>query len=126
MYLVVGAGLAGMSAAITLQKSGAEVVVVEATDRAGGRVASDVIDGFTLDRGFQLINANYPEIKKGNYLANVAFEVAPRTVGVSSADAITRLGDPRSALLSIFSKQNWQPICEGEFSKVSRNKAARE
>ena len=44
MYLVVGAGLAGMSAAITLQKSGDEVVVVEASDRAGGRVASDLID----------------------------------------------------------------------------------
>jgi phytoene dehydrogenase-like protein len=53
MYLVVGAGLAGMSAAITLQKNGADVVVVEASDRTGGRVASDQIDGFTLDRGFQ-------------------------------------------------------------------------
>ena len=35
MYLVVGAGLAGLSAAITLQKSGAEVAVLEASDRAG-------------------------------------------------------------------------------------------
>jgi protoporphyrinogen oxidase len=122
MYLVVGAGLAGMSAAITLQKSGAEVVVVEATDRAGGRVASDVIDGFTLDRGFQLINANYPEIKKGNYLANFAFKIAPRTVGVSSADGITRLGDPRAALFSIFSSKTGSLLAKASFLKYLATK----
>jgi len=105
MYLVVGAGLAGMSAAITLQKNGAEVAVLEASDRAGGRVASDQIDGFTLDRGFQLINANYSEIKKGNYLNGADFQVAPRTVGVATSDGITKLGDPRSAMFSIFSSK---------------------
>jgi protoporphyrinogen oxidase len=105
MYLVVGAGLAGMSAAIALQNYGAEVTVLEASDRAGGRVASDQIDGFTLDRGFQLINANYSEIKKGNYLEGVDFQVAPRTVGVASTSGITRLGDPRSAFFSIFSRK---------------------
>ena len=115
MYLVVGAGLAGMSAAITLQKSGDEVVVVEASDRAGGRVASDQIDGFTLDRGFQLINANYSEIKNGNYLEGVDFKVAPRTVGVASADGITRLGDPRSAMFSIFSTKTGSIFAKASF-----------
>jgi phytoene dehydrogenase-like protein len=38
--------------------------VLESSDRPGGRVTSDVIDGFVCDRGFQLINANYPEIKR--------------------------------------------------------------
>jgi len=52
MFLVIGAGLAGLSAALTLQKSGAQVAVLESSDRAGGRVATDKIDGFTLDRGF--------------------------------------------------------------------------
>ncbi len=116
MYLVVGAGLAGMSAAITLQRSGAEVVVVEASERAGGRVASDQIDGFILDRGFQLINANYSEIKGGNFLEGVDFKVAPRTVGVASADGITRLGDPRSALSSIFRFGFSFKCCLCEFS----------
>lgn len=115
MYLVVGAGLAGMSAAITLQKEGAEVAVLEASDRVGGRVASDVIDGFILDRGFQLINANYSEIKRGNYLDGIAFQVAPRTVGVSSADGITRLGDPRSAIFSIFSSKTGSIFAKANF-----------
>lgn len=106
MYVVVGAGLAGMAAALTLQKSGAEVTVVESSDRAGGRVATDYIDGFALDRGFQLINANYSEIKRWNLLAEIEFKIAPRTVGVATASGIVRLGDPRSALLSIFSRKS--------------------
>lgn len=122
MYLVVGAGLAGMSAAITLQKEGAEVAVLEASDRVGGRVASDVIDGFILDRGFQLINANYSEIKRGNYLDGIAFQVAPRTVGVSSADGITRLGDPRSALRSTFSKKTGSALAKVNFLKYLATK----
>jgi len=39
--VVIGAGLAGMNAAIQLQNAGREVVVLEAADRAGGRVQSD-------------------------------------------------------------------------------------
>jgi protoporphyrinogen oxidase len=104
MVLVIGAGLAGLSAALTLQKSGCEVTVLEATDRPGGRVATDEIEGFILDRGFQLVNANYPEIKRGGYLEGVDFKVAPRTVGISTSNGLVRLGDPRSALFSIFSK----------------------
>ena len=49
---VVGAGLAGLSAALTLQEAGCSVRIIEASDRPGGRVASDVIDGFILDRRF--------------------------------------------------------------------------
>ncbi len=90
MVLVIGAGLAGLSAALTLQKNGCEVTVLEATDRAGGRVATDEIDGFILDRGFQLINANYSEIKRGGYLDGVDFKVAPRTVGISSSSGLVR------------------------------------
>lgn len=105
MVLVIGAGLAGLSAALTLQEKGCEVTVLEAAEKAGGRVATDEIDGFILDRGFQLINANYPEIKRGGYLRGIDFKVAPRTVGISSSIGIVRLGDPRRAFFSIFSKE---------------------
>jgi protoporphyrinogen oxidase len=115
MYLVIGAGLAGMSAAITLQKSGAQAAVLEASDRAGGRVATDKIDGFNLDRGFQLINANYSEVKRGNYLDGVAFKVAPRSVGVSTTNGIVKLGDPRNAPLSIFAKATGNLFAKAAF-----------
>jgi protoporphyrinogen oxidase len=115
MYVVVGAGLSGMAAALTLQKSGAEVTVVESSDRVGGRVATDYIDGFTLDRGFQLINANYSEVKRWNLLAEIDFKIAPRAVGVATATGIVRLGDPRGALLSIFSARSGSIYAKASF-----------
>jgi phytoene dehydrogenase-like protein len=59
--VVVGAGLAGLRAAQLLAAAGRDVVVLEAADAIGGRVRTDRIDGFTLDRGFQLYNPAYPE-----------------------------------------------------------------
>jgi glycine/D-amino acid oxidase-like deaminating enzyme len=57
--VVVGAGLA---AARHLSRAGREVVVLEAAEAVGGRVRTDVLDGFRCDRGFQVINTGYPEI----------------------------------------------------------------
>lgn len=59
--VVVGAGLAGLSAARQMAIHGLDVRVIEAADDVGGRVRSDYVDGFTLDRGFQLYNPAYPE-----------------------------------------------------------------
>ena len=106
MYVVIGAGLAGMAAALTLQESGADVALIDAADRPGGRVASDEIEGFILDRGFQLINGNYAEIKRWSLLEGVDFKLAPRTVGISTVDGVIRLGDPRTALLSSLSSKS--------------------
>lgn len=78
--VVIGAGLAGMNAAIQLQNAGREVVVLEAADRAGGRVQTDQIDGFTCDRGFQLINAKYPELAALNILGELDFRLDRKSV----------------------------------------------
>lgn len=60
--VVVGAGLAGLAAASALQRAGRDVVVLEASDGVGGRVRTDVVDGFRLDRGFQVLLTAYPEL----------------------------------------------------------------
>lgn len=57
---IVGAGLAGLSCALTLHERGIPVHVFEAADRVGGRVRTDVVDGFLLDRGFQVLLTAYP------------------------------------------------------------------
>jgi protoporphyrinogen oxidase len=62
--IIVGAGLAGLTAALELQKAGKKVVVLEATEEPGGRVASEVVDGFILDKGFQVLLTAYPEAQK--------------------------------------------------------------
>ena len=61
--VVVGAGLAGLRAAQVLCRRGLDVVVLDAADRPGGRVATDVVDGFRCDRGFQVLNTSYPALR---------------------------------------------------------------
>lgn len=62
--VVVGAGLAGLSCAVTLHHAGVPVVLLDASDGVGGRVRSDHVDGFTLDRGFQVALTAYPEMHR--------------------------------------------------------------
>ena len=59
---VIGAGLSGLAAARQIQQSGLSVVIVESSDAVGGRVRTDNVDGFLLDRGFQVLLTAYPEL----------------------------------------------------------------
>jgi phytoene dehydrogenase-like protein len=61
---IVGAGLAGLSCAVALHDAGIPVRVFEASDGAGGRVRTDHVDGYTLDRGFQVALTAYPEMHR--------------------------------------------------------------
>ena len=71
--VVVGAGLAGLTCAIYLQRSGLNVTVLESGDRVGGRVKTDSVNGFLFDHGFQVINPSYSEIKRLDALAGLEF-----------------------------------------------------
>ena len=62
--LVVGAGLAGLSCARQLHEKGVSVQILEACDGVGGRVRTDHVDGFLLDRGFQVLLTAYPEAQR--------------------------------------------------------------
>lgn len=62
--VVVGAGLAGLTAARTLADAGREVVLLEASDAPGGRVRTDLVHGFRLDRGFQVLLTAYPDVAR--------------------------------------------------------------
>ncbi len=60
---VIGAGVAGLACARALEESGLGVRVLERSARVGGRVGTDVIDGFRCDRGFQWLNSSHPDIR---------------------------------------------------------------
>jgi len=102
--VVIGAGLAGLSATLELQSQGVDVVLLEASDRTGGRVASDYIDGFICDRGFQLINSRYPSLIELDVLDEIDFVLAPRVIEVSLGTSRHIAGDPRKAPLSTLDK----------------------
>ena len=59
--VIVGAGLAGLACAWRLTQLGRQCQVLEASDAVGGRVRTDTVDGFRLDRGFQVLLTAYPE-----------------------------------------------------------------
>ncbi|MEU5398280.1 NAD(P)/FAD-dependent oxidoreductase [Streptomyces sp. NPDC005963] len=78
--LVVGAGLAGLACAVDLLRAGLSVRVVEASDGVGGRMRSDRHEGFVIDRGFQVFNTSYPQVKRR--LSLPALKLRPFTPGV--------------------------------------------
>ncbi|MDT9684514.1 NAD(P)/FAD-dependent oxidoreductase [Streptomyces sp. TRM76323] len=100
--VVVGAGLAGLAAAHHLSSAGLAVRVLEAAPRVGGRMATDHVDGFRLDRTGQLLNTSYPELHR---VAGVDVGTLRRFqpgVLVHSGGRLHRTGEvrggPRSAL----------------------------
>ena len=61
---IIGAGISGLVAARVLEEHGYAPVIYEASDSVGGRVKTDVIDGYQLDHGFQVLLDAYPMAKK--------------------------------------------------------------
>ena len=62
--VIIGAGLAGLSCALSLQDASVPVTLLEASDAPGGRVRTDMVEGFRLDRGFQVMLTAYPEARR--------------------------------------------------------------
>ena len=62
--LIVGAGMAGLACARTLHNAGVPFVLFDSDEEVGGRVRTDEVDGYRLDRGFQVLLTAYPEAQK--------------------------------------------------------------
>ncbi|MFF9562269.1 FAD-dependent oxidoreductase [Leifsonia sp. NPDC014704] len=84
--IVIGAGLAGLRCAAELAARGREVVVLEASDRVGGRQRTDRVDGFTLDRGFHVLNTAYPAVRAAVDVDSLSVAAFPTAVRVRRAD----------------------------------------
>ncbi|MFZ4597288.1 MAG: protoporphyrinogen/coproporphyrinogen oxidase [Terrimicrobiaceae bacterium] len=96
MIAIVGAGLAGLSCAQELQRRGREFAVFEADDEPGGRVRSEHVDGFTLDRGFQVILSSYPAVEKAVNIPALQPRYFEQGALLWNSGRLTRLASPFS------------------------------
>jgi len=92
--VIVGAGLAGLTCARALQARGVSCLVLEADNVVGGRVRTDEVDGFRLDRGFQVLLTAYPAARR--WLDFKALRLGEFLPGarVATPDGVGRVGDP--------------------------------
>ena len=91
---IIGAGVSGLIAAKTLEQHGYHPVIIEATERVGGRVKTDIIEGYQLDHGFQVLLNAYPQAKKHlDYKALNLQSFLPGAV-IFSNQKQTTIGDP--------------------------------
>lgn len=92
--IVVGAGLAGLTAALRLEQAGRRVLLLEAADGVGGRIRTDLIDGYRLDRGFQVLLTGYPAAKRWFDLDALDLRAFSPGVAIRRAERFERLADP--------------------------------
>ncbi|MCW8101263.1 FAD-dependent oxidoreductase [Streptomyces tauricus] len=95
--VIVGAGVAGLSAAQRLNSAGVSTVVLEAAPHVGGRMATEKIDGFRLDRVGRLLFTSYPELRLTPGLDALVLRPFAAGVLVHAEGRVHRAGEPASA-----------------------------
>lgn len=92
--IVIGAGLAGLRAARELEAAGRHVLVLEAADAVGGRIRTERIDGFLVDRGFQVLNPAYPAVARDVDVAALGLQRFGVGAIVRSGSRVARIAHP--------------------------------
>lgn len=105
--VIIGGGLAGLACAVRLQRAGIDAIVLESSDRLGGRCGSDRDAGLTLDRGFQVFLDSYPDAAEMLDLHRLDLRPFAPGAMIRIGDRFWRFADPfrepSSALSTFFS-----------------------
>lgn len=118
--LVVGAGLAGLTAARRLAQAGQRVRVLEAGSEVGGRVRSRVVEGFTLDAGYQVLFPSYPAVRRNLDLGALDLVPLPSAAAVRRGERVDVLGSPLSDPASLPATLGSTALTFGDKLKVAR------
>ncbi|MFQ3182429.1 MAG: protoporphyrinogen oxidase [Polaribacter sp.] len=99
---IIGAGISGLIAAQILENHGYHPTIIEASSTVGGRVKSDIVNGYVLDHGFQVLLTSYPAAKKYlNYKALNLQKLLPGAMLFKNGKTQT-IGDPLRSLSLLF------------------------
>ncbi|SEJ83230.1 Phytoene dehydrogenase-related protein [Deinococcus reticulitermitis] len=118
--LVVGAGLAGLTAARRLAQGGRRVRVLEAGETVGGRVRSREVEGFTLDAGYQVLFPAYPALRRNLDLAALDLVPLPSAAAVRRGKRVDVLGSPLSDPASLPATLGASALSFGDKLRVAR------
>jgi len=100
--LIIGGGVSGLTVAYYLSKAGRDYQIIEATKRIGGRIKTDVVDGYRMDRGFQVFLTAYPEARKILDYKSLNFKsFNPGAVLLRDKGKLDYIGDPMRQISSL-------------------------
>jgi phytoene dehydrogenase-like protein len=94
MIVIIGAGIAGLTCAKYLKDKGIEATILEASFGVGGRVRTDIVDGFKLDRGFQVLLTSYPEARKLLNYNDLRLKTMPSGARIRQGDEFSIMPNP--------------------------------
>lgn len=101
--VVIGGGVTGLTCALELHNRGRQVLVLEQKNQVGGRIATENVDGFLLDRGFQVLQTGYPDIDSYLDLEELDLKEFPSGVVIRYDGTFHQIADPRNHPGSLFS-----------------------
>ncbi len=100
--LIIGAGVAGLSAANTFHQKNISYKLLEADTRVGGRIKTDLVGGYRLDRGFQVLLTAYPETSQQLDYAQLNLKSFYPGAVILQEKGKTEIGDPLRRPASLF------------------------
>ncbi len=100
---IIGAGISGLVAAQVLENSGFHPVIIEATNRVGGRVKTDIVEGYQLDHGFQVLLTAYPAAQKYLNYETLDLQLFLSGATIFKNGKQETIGDPLRAISLLFS-----------------------
>lgn len=94
-WIILGAGLAGLTAALEIEKKGHSCLILEQSSEIGGKLQTEIFEGcYRLDHGFQVLLPSYPELKATIDLSELNLKYFEAGAIIHTAEHVLKIGDP--------------------------------